>query len=50
MDIVYPWDLISVNETMIHHIPSSTSGVVEKGVTIKGAVSIGKDTTIYSGC
>jgi len=48
MDIVYPWDLISVNETMIHHIPSSTSGVVEKGVTIKGAVSIGKDTTIYS--
>jgi len=50
MDIVYPWDLISVNETMIHHIPSSTSGVVEKGVTIKGTVSIGKDTTIYSGC
>ncbi len=50
MDIVYPWDLISVNETMIHHIPASTSGVVEKGVTIKGAVSIGKDTTIYSGC
>jgi len=50
MDIVYPWDLISVNETMIHQIPSSTSGVVEKGVAIKGPVSIGKDTTIYSGC
>jgi len=50
MDIVYPWDLISVNEIMINHFPSSTSGIIEKGVNIKGAVSIGKDTTIYSGC
>ena len=50
MDIVYPWDLISVNEAMIHHFPASTSGVIEKGVVMKGAVSIGKDTTIYSGC
>jgi glucose-1-phosphate thymidylyltransferase len=50
MDIVYPWDLISVNEAMIRHFPASTSGVIEKGVTMKGAVSIGKDTAIYSGC
>ena len=50
-DIVYPWDLIHVNETMIQG-PSKTSisGVIEKGVTMKGAVSIGKDTRIYSGC
>lgn len=50
MDIVYPWDLISVNETMINHFPASTSGIIEKGVTMKGAVAVGKDTTIYSGC
>ena len=50
MDIVYPWDLISVNEAMIRHFPASTSGVIEKGVTMKGAVSIGEDTTVYSGC
>ena len=50
MDIVYPWDLISVNESMIHHIPASTSGIIEKGVVLKDAVSIGEDTTIYSGC
>ena len=50
MDIVYPWDLISVNESMIHKAPSSKSGTIEKGVTIKGEVTIGKDTTIYSGC
>lgn len=50
MDIVYPWDLIKVNETMIHEAPSSISGTIEKGVTIKGDVFVGKNTTIYSGC
>lgn len=50
MDIVYPWDLIHVNETMIQNAPSKTSGIVEKGVTVKGDVYIGKDTTVYSGC
>jgi len=50
MDIVYPWDLIQINEAMIHSSKFSVGGVVEKEVTIKGDVSIGKDTTIYSGC
>jgi UDP-N-acetylglucosamine diphosphorylase/glucosamine-1-phosphate N-acetyltransferase len=50
MDIVYPWDLISVNELMLQNASQSTSGVIEKGVTIKGSVSVGKDTKIYSGC
>ncbi len=50
MDIVYPWDLLSVNETMIHKIKSSKGGTIEKNVVIKGNVSIGKDTRIYSGC
>jgi len=50
MDIVYPWDLISVNELMIAVVGSSKAGTIEKGVTIKGKVSIGADTKIYSGC
>ncbi|MBN1860292.1 MAG: NTP transferase domain-containing protein, partial [Candidatus Thermoplasmatota archaeon] len=50
MDIVYPWDLITVNETMIQTTHESTSGTIEKGVTIKGPVFIGKDTKIYAGC
>jgi UDP-N-acetylglucosamine diphosphorylase/glucosamine-1-phosphate N-acetyltransferase len=50
MDIVYPWDLITVNEVMTQGIGASTSGVIEKGVTLKGPVTIGKDTKIYSGC
>ena len=50
MDIVYPWDLISVNETMTQGTVESTSGIIEKGVTLKGPVTVGKDTTIYAGC
>ena len=50
MDIVYPWDLIEINEIMINNSSFSTAGTVEKGVTLKGNVSVGKDTTIYSGC
>jgi len=49
-DIVYPWDLIHVNETMLQHLSGSISGTVEKGVTLKGPVSIGKDTKVYAGC
>jgi UDP-N-acetylglucosamine diphosphorylase / glucose-1-phosphate thymidylyltransferase / UDP-N-acetylgalactosamine diphosphorylase / glucosamine-1-phosphate N-acetyltransferase / galactosamine-1-phosphate N-acetyltransferase len=49
-DIVYPWDLIHLNETMIKRTPSIIGGTIEKGVTIKGETSVGKDTTIYSGC
>lgn len=49
MDVVYPWDIIDVNEEMIRNISSSISGFIEKNVTIKGNVSIGKDTTVYAG-
>jgi glucose-1-phosphate thymidylyltransferase len=49
MDIVYPWDLIYVNEAMIQGISASTGGVIERGVTLKGAVSVGNDSKIYSG-
>jgi glucose-1-phosphate thymidylyltransferase len=50
MDIVYPWDLIHVNDAMIHNSSFSKGGVIEKGVTLKGDVSVGKNTKIYSGC
>jgi UDP-N-acetylglucosamine diphosphorylase/glucosamine-1-phosphate N-acetyltransferase len=50
MDIVYPWDLITVNEAILRTASASTSGTIEKGVTIKGGVVVGKDTAIRSGC
>lgn len=49
MDIVYPWDLLIANESMLNNITSLTSGIIENGVNIKGAVSIGENTRIYSG-
>lgn len=49
MDVVYPWDLIYVNEAMIQGASASVGGIIERGVTMKGAVSVGKDTKIYSG-
>jgi len=50
MDIVYPWDLINVNETIIKKTDQTKDGLIEKNVTIKGEVYIGKNTKIYSGC
>ena len=50
MDIVYPWDLIRVNETLISNRQVSVRGTVEKQVTLKGPVSIGEGSTIYAGC
>lgn len=49
MDIVYPWDLIYVNEALIHNTSESINGIIEKGVTIKGPVLVGPDTKIYAG-
>ncbi len=50
-DVVYPWDLVQINEVMMHNLAkSSSNGLIEKGVTLKGSVHIGKDTKIYSGC
>ncbi len=50
MEFVYPWDFIKVNEYMTHFITSSLGGNLEKNVILKGQVSVGKNTTIYSGC
>jgi len=49
LDAVYPWDLIELNETIIPSIPTMTNGIIEKNVTIKGPVFIGKNTRISSG-
>ena len=41
--------MIDINEFLIKATPKSIAGTIEKQVTIKGQVSIGKDTKIYSG-
>jgi UDP-N-acetylglucosamine diphosphorylase/glucosamine-1-phosphate N-acetyltransferase len=50
MDIVYPWDIIRINEFMIKNKAFSKNGKIEPGVVIKGQVSVGKNTRIHAGC
>ncbi len=49
IDAVYPWDLIKLNETALDLHGQELSGVIEPGVTLKGAVSIGAGSRIRAG-
>lgn len=48
-DVVYPWDMLEVNAVALRDCTSKTSGRIDKGVTMKGPVSIGDGTIIRSG-
>lgn len=47
--ITYPWHLLDANKNLLHKITFKNLGVIEKGVTIHGAVEIGKGTLLKSG-
>ena len=49
MDVIYPWDILDVNAKILQETSQVTSGTIEKNVTIKGVVNIGKGTIIHSG-
>ena len=48
-DIVFPWHLLDANEELLKNIVKKIDGTVEKHITIKGDVIIGKNTTIMAG-
>ena len=48
LDVVYPWDILSLNDAVLRRIRSNLGGTIETGVSIKGLVSVGKDTVIRS--
>ncbi len=50
LDVVYPWDLLNVNEIALETLKEGTDAVVEQGVIIKNRVGIGVGTTIRGGC
>ncbi len=50
LDCSYPWDLLSANEALLDGNEAQNLGEVEENVVLKGAVSIGKDTLVRSGC
>jgi bifunctional UDP-N-acetylglucosamine pyrophosphorylase/glucosamine-1-phosphate N-acetyltransferase len=48
-DIVYPWDLLHANQEILNCLNSDIQGTLEKYVTVKGKVQIGKETTVMNG-
>jgi len=48
-DVVYPWDILSMNAVALRKCASKTSGKIDKGVILKGQVSIGEGSVIRSG-
>jgi len=49
LDLSYPWDLLTANESLLAGIEPQSLGEVEKNVVVKGVVSIGKNTVVRSG-
>ncbi|MFC2022664.1 bifunctional sugar-1-phosphate nucleotidylyltransferase/acetyltransferase [Chloroflexota bacterium] len=48
LDVVYPWDILSLNDTVLRQIPAELGGTIESGVSLKGQVAVGKYTLIRS--
>ena len=48
LDVVYPWDILSLNDAILRQVPADIGGTIETGVSLKGLVSVGKDTVIRS--
>ena len=47
--ITYPWHLLDTNKKLLQKLIFRNAGTIEPGVTIHGAVDIGKGTTLRSG-
>jgi glucose-1-phosphate thymidylyltransferase len=48
LDVVYPWDILGLNNAILRQISPNLGGTIETGASVKGTVSIGKDTIIRS--
>jgi bifunctional UDP-N-acetylglucosamine pyrophosphorylase/glucosamine-1-phosphate N-acetyltransferase len=49
LDLSYPWDLLSANESLLAGLEPHNLGIVEDNAVMKGAVSVGKGTVVRSG-
>jgi len=49
LDVVYPWDIISLNDAILQKIETGLGGTIEDGVIIKGKVIVGEGTVIRAG-
>ena len=49
VDARYPWDLLRLNAVALQGVHDVRAGTIERGVTIRGRVSVGEGCTIRSG-
>jgi UDP-N-acetylglucosamine diphosphorylase / glucose-1-phosphate thymidylyltransferase / UDP-N-acetylgalactosamine diphosphorylase / glucosamine-1-phosphate N-acetyltransferase / galactosamine-1-phosphate N-acetyltransferase len=49
LDVVYPWDVISLNNAILQNIEVALGGTIEDGAIVKGKVMIGEGTVIRAG-
>jgi UDP-N-acetylglucosamine diphosphorylase/glucosamine-1-phosphate N-acetyltransferase len=49
LDLSYPWDILTANESMLAGMKAQNLGTVEGNVVLKGTVAIGENTVIKSG-
>ena len=48
LDVVYPWDILGLNDAVLGQTQANLSGTIETGVSVKGLVSVGEDTVVRS--
>ena len=48
LDVIYPWDILSLNSAILDKKLAANNGIVESGVSLSGPVSIGRGTIIRS--
>jgi len=49
LDVVYPWDVINLNNAILQNIEVGLGGTIEDGVVIKGKVIVEEGTVIRAG-
>ena len=49
LNLSYPWDLLTANESLLTRIVPQNVGEIEDNVVMKGAVTIDRGTTVRSG-
>jgi len=49
LNVSYPWDLLSANESLLAALAASNEGTVEENVVIRGTCAIGQGTRVRSG-
>ncbi|MFC2019755.1 bifunctional sugar-1-phosphate nucleotidylyltransferase/acetyltransferase [Chloroflexota bacterium] len=47
-DVVYPWDILRLNDALLRQVENEVSGTIETDVSLKRPVSIGKNSIVRS--